>query len=113
LYYIPKHKVLKDFNTSFGDELYLVEESPTDSQINAKSYGNPSAIISTQDVLKNLHKDEKYSVDEAEYIKARLFDMLIGDWNRNEDQWRWGEYKVEKNSLQTNTKRSRSGFYKI
>jgi hypothetical protein len=22
--------------------------------------------------------------------------MLIGDWNRNEDQWRWGEYKVEK-----------------
>ena len=96
LYYIPKHKALKDFNTSFGDELYLVEESPTDSQINAKSYGNPSAIISTQDVLKNLHKDEKYSVDEAEYIKARLFDMLIGDWNRNEDQWRWGEYKVEK-----------------
>jgi hypothetical protein len=67
LYYIPKHKVLKDFNTSFGDELYLVEESPTDSQINAKSYGNPSAIISTQDVLKNLHKDEKYSVGSRIY----------------------------------------------
>jgi hypothetical protein len=44
--------------------LYLVEESPTDSQLMRKA-GNPSAIISTQDVLKNLHKDEKYSVDEA------------------------------------------------
>jgi hypothetical protein len=52
----------------------LVEESPTDSQINAKSYGNPSAIISTQDVLKNLHKDEKYSVDEADISKH---DYLI------------------------------------
>jgi hypothetical protein len=38
----------------------------------------------------------KIYIDEAEYIKARLFDMLIGDWNRNEDQWRWGEYKKKK-----------------
>ena len=44
-------------------------------------------------LLKNLQKDEKYTVDENEYIKARLFDMLIGDWDRHYDQWRWGEYK--------------------
>ena len=41
-------------------------------------------------MMKNLHKDEKYTVDEKEYIKARLFDMLIGDWDRHSDQWRWG-----------------------
>ncbi|MBG6187356.1 metallophosphoesterase [Flavobacterium sp. CAN_S2] len=93
LYYIPKHKALKNFNANFGDELYLVEERPTDSQINVKSFGNPLAIISTEDVMKNLHKDEKFSVDKSAYIKARLFDMLIGDWDRHEDQWRWGEYK--------------------
>jgi hypothetical protein len=34
-------------------------------------------IISTEDLLENLHKDEKYIVDENEYIKARLFDMLM------------------------------------
>ncbi|MDI6050980.1 metallophosphoesterase [Flavobacterium sp. XS2P24] len=96
LYYIPKHKALKDFNANFGDELYMVEERPTDSQIDVKSFGNLTAIISTEDVLKNLHKDEKYVIDEEEYIKARLFDMLIGDWDRHEDQWRWGEYKVGK-----------------
>jgi hypothetical protein len=32
-------------------------------------------------------------VNETAYIKARLFDMLIGDWDRHSDQWRWGEYK--------------------
>ncbi|MFV8369270.1 metallophosphoesterase [Flavobacterium sp. LB2R40] len=94
LYYIPKHKALKNFNADFGDELYLVEERPTDSQKDVKSFGNPIAIISTEDVMKNLHNDEKYSVDEGAYIKARLFDMLIGDWDRHEDQWCWGEYKV-------------------
>ena len=94
LYYIPKQRALASFNTDFGDELYMVEERPTTSQIAVKSFGSPSAIISTEDVLKNLLKDEKYTIDEGEYIKARLFDILIGDWDRHEDQWRWGEYHV-------------------
>ena len=93
LYYIPKQEGLKEFNSNFGDELYMVEERPADNHLDAKNFGHPTNIISTGDMMKNLHKDEKYSVDEKEYIKARLFDMLIGDWDRHDDQWRWGEYK--------------------
>jgi hypothetical protein len=93
LYYIPKQKILGSFNTDFGNELYLVEERPSDSQTDLKTFGEPDDIISTEDLLENLHKDEKYAVDENEYIKARLFDMLIGDWDRHYDQWRWAEYK--------------------
>jgi hypothetical protein len=93
LYYIPKQNALGKFNDDFGDELYMIEERPTDSQKGLKTFGNPEAIISTNDLLKNLQKDEKYLVDEQAYIRARLFDMLIGDWDRHFDQWRWGEYK--------------------
>ncbi|TDO71443.1 calcineurin-like phosphoesterase family protein [Flavobacterium chryseum] len=93
LYYIPKQNGLKEFNSNFGDELYMVEERPAENHLDAKNFGKPSNIISTEDMMANLHKDEKYSVDEKEYIKARLFDMLIGDWDRHSDQWRWGEYK--------------------
>lgn len=92
LYFIPKQNTLKWFNVDFGDELYMVEERTTDNQKDIKSFGNPTAIIATDDVLKNLQKDEKYAIDESAYIKARLFDMLIGDWDRHEDQWRWGAY---------------------
>ncbi|MBW4361585.1 metallophosphoesterase [Flavobacterium sp. NAS39] len=95
LYYIPKETILKGFNYNFGDELYLVEEQLSGNQKNTKSLGKPLDIISTDDVMKNLHKDEKYTIDEPEYIKARLFDMLIGDWDRHSDQWRWGEYKKD------------------
>jgi len=93
LYYIPKHNALKDFNANFGNELYMVEERPADSQKDLASFGKPEAIIGTDDLLKNLQKDEKYAVDEQSYIRARLFDILIGDWDRHFDQWRWGEYK--------------------
>lgn len=92
LYYIPKQPVLKSFNYNFGNELYLVEEHITANQKNVESFGKPLTIISTEEVLKNLHKDEKYTIDEPEYIKARLFDMLIGDWDRDSDQYSWGEY---------------------
>lgn len=95
LYYIPKQNALGEFNSNFGDALYMVEERPSDNHLDTKSFGNPSDIISTTDMMQNLHKDEKYSVDENEYIKARLFDMLIGDWDRHSDQWRWGEYKKD------------------
>ncbi|MES2573499.1 MAG: metallophosphoesterase [Bacteroidota bacterium] len=93
LYYIPKQPLLRDLNYDFGDEVYFVEENLSTSQKNAKDLGKPIAILTTDEVMKNLHKDEKYSIDEPSYIKARLFDMLIGDWNKKSDQWRWGEYK--------------------
>ncbi|WP_163399383.1 metallophosphoesterase [Flavobacterium fluviatile] len=93
LYYIPKQNGLKEFNSNFGDALYMVEERAADNHKDARSFGKPNDIISTEDMMQNLHKDEKYSVDEKEYMKARLFDMLIGDWDRHQDQWRWGEYK--------------------
>lgn len=98
LFYIPKQQSLGRFNDNFGDELYMVEERPSDGHTDLESFGKSDAIVSTDDVLKNLKKDEKYKINEKEYIKARLFDMLIGDWDRHSDQWRWAENK-EGNSV--------------
>ncbi|HEY8896752.1 MAG TPA: ShlB/FhaC/HecB family hemolysin secretion/activation protein, partial [Niastella sp.] len=35
-----------------------------------------------------------YRVDQRAYLRARLFDMLIGDWDRHEGNWSWGEVTV-------------------
>lgn len=93
LFYVPKQNRLALFNEEYGDELYMIEERPMDEFKSLKSFGNPDKIVGTDDVLANVKADEKYEVDEESYIKARLFDMLIGDWDRHSDQWRWGEYK--------------------
>ena len=92
LFYVPKQNTLGEYNATYGDELYMIEERPMDGFKNYESFGNPQAIISTDDVLANLIKDEKYAIDEPSYVRARLFDMLIGDWDRHFDQWRWGEF---------------------
>ncbi len=93
LYYVPKQNALGKFNNDFGDELYMIEEHTSEGHDDKASFGYRNTLLSTDDMMKKIHKDEDIVVDEEAYIKARLFDMLIGDWDRHQDQWRWIEFK--------------------
>lgn len=93
LYYVPRQETLGAYNNDFGDELYMIEERAADGHGDKASFGYANELISTHDMLRELRKDEDNIVDEEAYIRARLFDMLIGDWDRHEDQWRWAEFK--------------------
>ena len=93
LFYVPKQNALGEYNDDFGDELYMIEEHTSEGHSDLASFGFQDKIESTDDMMKKLHKDEDIVIDEAAYIRARLFDMLIGDWDRHQDQWRWIEFK--------------------
>ncbi len=95
LFYVPKQKALGKYNFDHGNELYMIEERPEENHKDLASFGKPDDIESTSDVYERLRRDEKYKIDEAAYIRARMFDMLIGDWDRHQDQWRWAEFKLE------------------
>ncbi|NAY92057.1 phosphoesterase [Muricauda sp. JGD-17] len=90
LFYVPKQRALEDFNTDFGDELYMIEEHVSEGH-KVPSLGYAKKIESTTDVIDKLRRDEEYKLDSRSYVRARLFDMLIGDWDRHPDQWRWLE----------------------
>ncbi|WP_313100489.1 metallophosphoesterase [Epilithonimonas sp.] len=93
LFYIPKQKTLKNFNENFGNELYYLEDRPMETE------ENPNKVLGTDEVILNLAKDEKYKIDEKAWIKARLFDMLIGDWDRHHDQWKFESRKENGNVI--------------
>ncbi|MBO6827938.1 metallophosphoesterase [Allomuricauda sp.] len=95
LYYVPKQSVLGDYNKEFGNSLYMIEEHVSDDHDNLKSFGYTKKIESTYDLMDKLREDEEYSIDQKEYAKARLFDIMIGDWDRHVDQWRWAEFETE------------------
>ena len=95
LYYVPKQNTLGKYNEEFGNELYVIDEQVNKDQKDLPSFGKPEDIEDTKGVLKNIAKDPKYSVDEKAYLRARLFDILIGDWDRHDDQWKWAEFKKD------------------
>ncbi|WP_026809157.1 metallophosphoesterase [Arenibacter latericius] len=96
LYYIPKQSALEEFNEEFGGELYMLEEHVGDGHGEKENFGYANKIESTTDMLDKIRRDEKYEVDTDRYLRARLFDMVLGDWDRHDDQWRWGEVKDKK-----------------
>lgn len=89
LYYVPKQNALGLYNSDYGDALYMIEEHVGKTQTGRENFGNPEKIISSLDLFKKMEKSNKHKVDEHAYVRARLFDMILGDWDRHQDQWRW------------------------
>ena len=44
-------------------------------------------------------EDNDHHVDQEKVLKARLLDMLIGDFDRHSDQWKWGTTDTGKGKL--------------
>lgn len=95
IYFIPKHKHLGKYNNEYGGELYMIEERPEENYTGERNFGYADDIESTHDIIEKIREDEKYKIDDNAYIRARLFDMLIGDWDRHQDQWRWAQFDQE------------------
>jgi len=95
LYYVPKQPTLGDFNAEFGDELYMLEEHVSEEHEDLESFGRTDKIENTYDLINELREDEENRLDQKLYARARLFDILIGDWDRHDDQWRWARFEDE------------------
>ena len=91
--YLPEQNALDSFNIEFAGKVYLFEQRLKGDWSNADNLGNFKEFFDTYEVMNKLQDETENHVDQEEYIKARLFDMLIADWDRHEDQWGWGEVK--------------------
>ncbi len=98
LYYIPKQPRLGVHNDLFGGQVYLVEERAGGNWKNEASLGNSKKLISTGDMAEKITHSHKHKVDQRWLLRSRLFDQVIGDWDRHDDQWRWARIKVNKDS---------------
>lgn len=91
IYYVPDQPALGKYNDGFGGELYLLEERPDENWSTLSSFGNSERIVGFNKVLEELEEDHKAVIDQRAVLRARLFDMVLGDWDRHYDQWRWAE----------------------
>ena len=95
IFYLPKQERLGIYNEDYGDALFMLEEHVGEENREFETFGSPDNILSTADLLLELRESKDSYVDEDLYIRARLFDMLIGDWDRHQDQWRWAQFEED------------------
>ncbi len=81
-YFVPDDPALGVYRSRVANTLCLLEErEPTPDESSTKT---------TQKVISKLLEDNDNRIDQPQVLRARLLDMLIGDWDRHFDQWRWG-----------------------
>jgi hypothetical protein len=90
--YIPIQNPLDSFNNEYGNRPYTLEQRPDEDWEGAENFGNSKKIVSTEKMLEKTLNSNEDMVDQKAYARARLFDFLIGDWGRHEDQWRWATF---------------------
>ena len=61
----------------------------------------------TLEVIRNIYDDNDYSFDGKAFLKARCLDVLVGDWDRHDDNWRFTKEKDDKKRLYTPVPRDR------
>ncbi len=93
--FVPYQKELGEYNEKYGNQLYMFEERPDENQEDAPNFGRSKNVIGTDKLYEHVYEDHDYKVDQKAFVKARLFDMMIGDWGRHADQWRWASFKKD------------------
>lgn len=91
--YVEKSDRLGEFKEAFGETICLLEERPSANEEDNAAFGNSKNIINSEKLIQKVFSNSDHMVDEKAFLKARLFDMLIGDWDRHEDQWLWASFK--------------------
>ncbi len=82
IYFIPDDPAFGQFRQIFANTVCLLEErEPTPDHSETKTTGK---------VLDKVAHETDHRLLQKTILKARLLDMVIADWDRHEDQWRWG-----------------------
>lgn len=94
LYVLPGADTLAPFR-SYAHMLGMLEEGPTDKLDPDKVFAGARRIERSHKLFTELYEDHDNHIRQAEFCRARVFDILVGDWGKHEDNWKWAGYKIE------------------
>lgn len=95
IYYVPNDSKLGLYAEQIGGQLALFEEKPDGDMRDVASVGNSKEVVAYREMIREVDNDIDHRVDQELFAKSRLLDMLIGDWDRHSDQWRWATFEPE------------------
>ncbi|NWF50801.1 MAG: BamA/TamA family outer membrane protein [Ignavibacteriaceae bacterium] len=96
IYYLPDDSLLGEFRNDFGGLLGTLEIHPDETEDNSQQFfKGAEKIMGTYKLLNRLEEKRNEQIDAKDYLKARIIDLIIGDWDRHMDQWRWAKYNLD------------------
>lgn len=80
VYFVADDTALGKYRSIFANTVCMLEERDPGFE----------TTVTTEAVLRQVQRTNDTIIDQKVLLKARLFDILIADWDRHYDNWRWG-----------------------
>ncbi len=80
---MPDDPALGKYRKEFAGMLGYVEEKPDDGFARAED------VVDSDELIDSLNAGPENQVDARAFLRARLMDQMMGDWDRHRDQWKW------------------------
>ena len=88
---VPDDYSLGAYRPIFANTMCMLEEQ--DPNINGGKDKN------TSKVFNKLRDKDDHKIDQVTLLKARMLDFLIADYDRHQDQWKWGSIDTGKQKI--------------
>ena len=94
LFYVPTDATelgSPEANERLRGKLVLLEQKYDGQLVCSPQLPTAQNFVDDEDMRKRLYADPRARADGQALLRARLLDVLIGDWDRHAGQWQWAE----------------------
>ncbi|MDX1418978.1 MAG: hypothetical protein R3181_03330 [Rubricoccaceae bacterium] len=93
LVYVPDDPRLGTYREDFAGRLALFEIRPDDDMSDYPQFGRAEDVVSYPDMIEEMEDDNDHRMDQRFFLRNRLLDWLLSDWDRHPDQWRFAAFE--------------------
>jgi hypothetical protein len=93
LVFVPAQQIqLQAHRHRLANRLFLLEEKFSAKSVTA--FDSALGVYNSVEMLDRHFRYPGHLIDQQYFVRSRLFDMWLGDWDRHEGQWNWVAYQA-------------------
>ncbi|UCC83505.1 MAG: hypothetical protein JSW46_00805 [Gemmatimonadota bacterium] len=89
---MPDDPALGEFREAFAGVLGVISEFPQPVSDSNPGFHGATEILSPEDFWEQRQAGTQNLPDTRSFLRARLLDILLNDWDRHHRQWRWARF---------------------
>jgi hypothetical protein len=89
---LPDDEALGEYRKDFAGAVGFFAEYPSAVTATNPGFRGATEILSHAELYKRMESSPTERPDLRALLRARLLDIVVGDWDRHRKQWRWAKF---------------------
>ncbi len=90
---LPNSDRLGEYRALLAGRVGWLEVWPDERDEDRPGFAGSAKIVDGETIFEKLRESPGHYVAAEEFLKVRLLDIFVGDWDRHPGQWRWASFE--------------------